>query len=178
MFVFVGSYRFRCPVSAAVSSAPADSVSPRPALVCQGVSALPVKKQVECKRALQRVAETRFPGARLFTLDTEEEATMLLRCLGAQKQKSLKFRSRRSHLLAQRASYTPNPPDAASGMGTLCVSGYVRGRPLQVNRLLHIVGHGDFQLSRVDAPPDPLPLVFSNQLKRVRGDMEMQVSRS
>ncbi|XP_035241528.1 pre-rRNA-processing protein TSR1 homolog [Anguilla anguilla] len=147
---------------------------PSHVLVCQGVSALPVKKQVECKRALQRVAETRFPGAKLFPLDTEEEATLLLRHLGVQKQKRLGFRSHRSHLLAQHASYTPHPADSATGTGTLCVSGYVRGRPLQVNRLVHIVGHGDFQLSRVDAPPDPLPLLFSTQPKREKGDMEMQ----
>ncbi|XP_061072091.1 pre-rRNA-processing protein TSR1 homolog [Conger conger] len=144
---------------------------PSHVLVCQGVSALPVKKQVECKRALQRVTEARFPGERLCALDTAEEAALLLRCLGAQKQKSLKFRSRRPHLLAQRAAYVP---DAATGTGTLRVSGYVRGRPLQVNRLVHVVGHGDFQLARVDAPPDPLPLVFSTQPKRARGDVEMQ----
>ncbi|KAJ8280793.1 hypothetical protein GJAV_G00059030 [Gymnothorax javanicus] len=148
---------------------------PSHVLACQGVSALPLKKQVEFKRALQRLTDTRFPaGGRIYTLDTEEEATLLLRCLGEQRQKRLKFRSRRAHLLAQRASYTPNLPSPTAGTGTLCVSGYVRGRPLQVNRLVHIAGHGDFQLSRVDASPDPLPLVFSAAAKRERGDMEMQ----
>lgn len=34
-------------------------------------------------------------------------------------------------------------------MGTLEVSGYVRGRPLSVNGLLHIPGLGDFQISKV-----------------------------
>ncbi|KAJ8369237.1 hypothetical protein SKAU_G00092650 [Synaphobranchus kaupii] len=148
---------------------------PSHVLVCQGLSALAVKKQLECKRALQRVAETRFPGARLCPLDTEDEATLLLRHLGAQKQKKLGFRSRRPHLLAQHASYTPHPSEGAKGTGTLCVSGYVRGRPLQVNRLVHIVGHGDFQLARVDAPPDPLPLIFSTQTKHEKGEVEMQL---
>ena len=35
-------------------------------------------------------------------------------------------------------------------VGTLEVSGYVRGRPLSVNGLLHIPGLGDFQISKVD----------------------------
>ncbi|CAB1347956.1 unnamed protein product [Coregonus sp. 'balchen'] len=47
---------------------------------------------------------------------------------------------------------------APMGLGTLRVSGYVRGCPLQVDRLVHISGFGDFQLSQIDAPIDPLPL--------------------
>ncbi|KAM9853646.1 pre-rRNA-processing protein TSR1 homolog [Aulostomus maculatus] len=136
---------------------------PSYALVCQGVSDLPVKKKVEFRRALLKITEIRFPDARLFPLDTEQDATLLLRHLGTQRQRKLGFRSRRSHLLAQHVTFTPNSPAEGlgagpTGLGTLCVSGYVRGRPLQVDRLVHISGHGDFQLSQIDAPSDPLPL--------------------
>ncbi|KAG9329143.1 hypothetical protein JZ751_013465 [Albula glossodonta] len=146
---------------------------PWAALVCQGVSALPVKKQVELRRALLRVAETRFPGARIFPLDRGQDAALLLRHVGGQKQHRLGFRSQRAHILGQRAAFIPA---SDTGAGTLCVSGYVRGRPLQVNRLLHIVGHGDFQISRIDAPPDPLPLISSTSCppKHENGDVEMQ----
>ena len=37
-------------------------------------------------------------------------------------------------------------------VGTLEVSGYVRGRPLSVNGLLHIPGLGDFQMTKVQHP--------------------------
>uniref|UniRef100_A0A3Q3JQ48 Pre-rRNA-processing protein TSR1 homolog n=2 Tax=Monopterus albus TaxID=43700 RepID=A0A3Q3JQ48_MONAL len=132
-------------------------------LVCQGVSDLPVKKRVESRRALSKITELRFPDARLFPLDTAQDAILLLRHLGTQRQRKLGFRSRRSHLLAQHATFTPNCPAEGTGagptgLGTLCVSGYVRGRPLRVDRLVHISGHGDFQLSQIDAPSDPLPL--------------------
>ncbi|KAM3875016.1 pre-rRNA-processing protein TSR1 homolog [Diretmus argenteus] len=130
---------------------------PSHALVCQGVSDLAVKKRVESKRTLSKVIEVRFPDARLFPLDSEQDATLLLRHLGSQRQRKLGFRSRRSHVLAQHVTYIPNSC-AATGLGTLCVSGYVRGCPLQVDRLVHISGHGDFQLSQIDAPLDPLPL--------------------
>ncbi|XP_070685817.1 pre-rRNA-processing protein TSR1 homolog [Pempheris klunzingeri] len=135
---------------------------PSHALVCQGVSDLPVKKRVESRRALSKITEIRFPDARLFPLDSEQDATLLLRHLGTQRQRKLGFRSRRSHLLAQHATFTPNSPaegtgGGPTGLGTLCVSGYVRGRPLLVDRLVHISGHGDFQLSQIDAPSDPLP---------------------
>ncbi|XP_054650240.1 pre-rRNA-processing protein TSR1 homolog isoform X2 [Dunckerocampus dactyliophorus] len=136
---------------------------PSHALVCQGVSDLPVKKKVESRRALSKITELRFPEARLFSLDTEQEATLLLRHLGTQRQRKLGFRSRRSHLLAQCVTFTPNTTDVGTpggrtGLGTLCVSGYVRGRPFRVDRLVHISGHGDFQLGQIEAPKDPLPL--------------------
>ncbi|XP_041851239.1 pre-rRNA-processing protein TSR1 homolog [Melanotaenia boesemani] len=154
---------------------------PSHALVCQGVSDIPVKKRVESRRTLSKITEVRFPDARLFPLDSEQDVTLLLRHLGSQRQRKLGFRSRRSHLLAQHVSFTPNRPAEGSGsgptgLGTLCVSGYVRGHPLRVDRLVHISGHGDFQLSQIDAPSDPLPLnlTTARQTKPGKGDIEMQ----
>ncbi|XP_069040403.1 pre-rRNA-processing protein TSR1 homolog [Lepisosteus oculatus] len=141
---------------------------PSHALVCQGVAALPMKKRTDARRALGRLVEARFPDGRLFSLDTPQEAVLLLRHLGSQKQRQLAYRSRRPYLLAQRASFAPGP----GGLGTLQVSGYVRGRPLGVNRLVHIAGHGDFQLSQIDAPQDPLPLSTREHPPGKEGDME------
>ncbi|XP_061575578.1 pre-rRNA-processing protein TSR1 homolog [Cololabis saira] len=155
---------------------------PSHALVCQGVSDIPVKKRVDSRRALSKIAEVRFPDARLFPLDSEQDATLLLRHLGSQRQRKLGYRSRRSHLIAQNVTFTPNSPaegtdNGPTGLGTLCVSGYVRGRPLGVNRLVHISGHGDFQLSQIDAPSDPLPLILTAARPTKpgkEGDEEMQ----
>nr|XP_061797807.1 pre-rRNA-processing protein TSR1 homolog [Nerophis lumbriciformis] len=152
---------------------------PSYALVCQGVSDLPTKKKVESRRLLSKITELRFPEARLFPLDTEQDVTLMLRHLGMQRHRKLGFRSRRSHLIAQCVAYTPNTSSAqcSTGLGTLHVSGYVRGRPLRVDRLVHISGHGDFQLSQIDAPLDPLPLITTapRQSKPGKGgDVDMQ----
>lgn len=142
-----------------------------------------MKKRTESRRALSRFVESHFPDARLFHVDSEQDATLLVRHLSAQKQRRLGFRSRRSHLLAQRATYIPNTSQngtggPATGLGTLCVSGYIRGSPLQVNRLVHITGHGDFQLSQIDAPADPLPTVTAAPRPEKPGrDFEMMVRR-
>ncbi|XP_066534389.1 pre-rRNA-processing protein TSR1 homolog [Hoplias malabaricus] len=154
---------------------------PSHALVCHGIADMAVKKRAESRRALSRLAQARFPEARLFPLDSEQDALLLLRHLGAQKQRKLAFRSRRSHLLVQNASYTPNSVQdntgaPSTGLGTLRVSGYVRGCPLQVNRLVHIAGHGDYQLSQIDAPRDPLPIINSaprSARPAKGGDVEM-----
>lgn len=45
----------------------------------------------------------------------------------------------------------------AEGSGTLKVSGFVRGKPINVNGLVHIPGWGNFQLSQIDYPADPFP---------------------
>ncbi|KTG46435.1 hypothetical protein cypCar_00001128 [Cyprinus carpio] len=149
---------------------------PSHALVCQGVADLAVKKRTESRRALLRLLESHFPEPRLFSVNSEQDATLLLRHLSAQKQRRLGFRSRRSHLLAQRATYIPNTSQDGTGLGTLSVSGYIRGCPLQVNRLVHITGHGDFQLSQIDAPADPLPIVTAAPRPVKPGrDVEMTV---
>lgn len=57
------------------------------------------------------------------------------------------------------------------------MSGYVRGCRLQVDRLVHLSGYGDFQLSQIDVPADPLPLIFptSRPAKPGKGgDEDMQ----
>ena len=43
--------------------------------------------------------------------------------------------------------------------GTLKVTGFLRGRILNVNNLVHLPGWGDFQMSQIDAPQDPYPLI-------------------
>ncbi|XP_063812165.1 pre-rRNA-processing protein TSR1 homolog [Pseudophryne corroboree] len=125
-------------------------------LAVQGINEIPIKKRIDVKKQLSKLTEKRFPDAKLFHLDTAQEAAVLLRQMATQKQRHLVFRDRRSYLLAHRADFLPS--DDSGLVGTLKVSGYVRGQELNVNKLMHIVGHGDFQMSQIDAPPDPYPL--------------------
>ncbi|XP_063167634.1 pre-rRNA-processing protein TSR1 homolog [Candoia aspera] len=121
-------------------------------LAVQGLAEQLPKKQTDCRKKLSKAVEKRFPGAKLFPLDTEQESALLLQHLASQKHQHLAFRDRRAHLLGEAAEFVPSPDSTL--VGTLKVSGYVRGRSLDVNTLVHIVGHGDFQMSQVDAPRD------------------------
>ncbi|KFP26410.1 Pre-rRNA-processing protein TSR1, partial [Colius striatus] len=146
---------------------------PTYALAVPGVTDLPPKKRIDARKKLAKAIEKHFPEAKLFPLSTEQESCLLLRHLSAQKQRHLAFRDRRAHLLAAAAEFVPS--QESDLVGTLKVSGFVRGQTLNVNSLVHIVGHGDFQLSQVDAPPDPFslnPRVVKGQ-KRSQ-DMEVQ----
>lgn len=144
------------------------------ALAVPGATDLPPKKRIDARKKLAKAIEKRFPEAKLFPLSTEQESSLLLRHLAAQKQRHLAFRDRRAHLLAYAAQFLPS--QECDLVGTLKVSGFVRGQTLNVNSLVHIVGHGDFQMSQVDAPPDPLslnPRVVKGQ--RRNQDMEVEV---
>ncbi|KAK8935690.1 hypothetical protein KSP39_PZI014012 [Platanthera zijinensis] len=44
------------------------------------------------------------------------------------------------------------------GKCTLLLSGYLRGRNLSVNQLVHVSGAGDFQFDKIDVLMDPVPL--------------------
>ncbi|XP_075710270.1 pre-rRNA-processing protein TSR1 homolog [Rhinoderma darwinii] len=143
------------------------------ALAVQGMNEIPIKKRNDTKKQLSKLMEKRFPDAKLFHLDTAQEASLLLRQMSTQKQRHLAFRDRRCYMLAHRADFQPS--DESGLIGTLKVSGYIRGQDLNVNRLIHIVGHGDFQMTQIDAPLDPYPLnprVHNTKVKKGQ-DVEM-----
>lgn len=48
-------------------------------------------------------------------------------------------------------------------MGTLKLTGYLRGQVLSVNSLVHIPGWGDFQMQQIDSAPDPYSLGNTKQ---------------
>jgi len=48
-----------------------------------------------------------------------------------------------------------------STTGTLRVTGYLRGKALSVNGLVHLPGWGDFQMSQIDATRDPYTLTVA-----------------
>ncbi|KAI2580537.1 TSR1 ribosome maturation factor [Homo sapiens] len=143
------------------------------ALAVQGISGLPLKKQIDTRKKLSKAVEKRFPHDKLLLLDTQQEAGMLLRQLANQKQQHLAFRDRRAYLFAHAVDFVPSEENNL--VGTLKISGYVRGQTLNVNRLLHIVGYGDFQMKQIDAPGDPFPLNPRGIKPQKDPDMAMEI---
>ena len=75
---------------------------------------------------------------------------MALRLISNQHQRVIHFRDIRPHLLAETMAFEPNDEVTNATRGTLKVCGFVRGKSLCVNRLVHLPGYGDFQMSQVD----------------------------
>lgn len=127
--------------------------------VIQDLQKIPIKKRMESKKKIMKIIEKRFPNEKLHSVDSDQDALLLLRHIGSQKQRKISFRDHRFYMLAEVIKFEPytNLNDTVNSniAGTLKISGYIRGKPLNVNRLLHISGWGDFQLSQIDECSDP-----------------------
>ncbi|XP_071960832.1 pre-rRNA-processing protein TSR1 homolog [Antedon mediterranea] len=145
---------------------------PATTLLLQGMVDLSIKKKSESKKNLQKIIEKRFPKEKIYTLDSAQDAILLLRHLGDQKLSSIRWRDTRPHILARSVNFEPNPEQCL--LGTLKVSGFLRGRPLSVNGLIHIPGYGEFQMKEIDSPPDPCPLKSHPRKKKSKAD-EMNI---
>jgi pre-rRNA-processing protein TSR1 len=77
----------------------------------------------------------------------------VLRHLVNRRREGAAWRSIRPYIIADGVNWASR--DEANGTGTLAVTGYIRGGKLDVNKLVHLPGSGDFQLERIDAARDP-----------------------
>lgn len=141
--------------------------------VAVGLDTLNPKKKSDAKKAILKTMESRFPDEKLHQADTKQDFLLLMRNIGSHKRRSVAFRDARPHLLAEDVVFLrDNDPEVNSG--TLKVSGYVRGQPLNVNGLVHIPGWGDFQMSQIEYGTDPHPWTSQSKAKsgKTRGSEE------
>ncbi|XP_033337564.2 tsr1 ribosome assembly factor [Megalopta genalis] len=117
---------------------------------------LPVKKRQAYKNRVQTAIQKWLPEEKIFRLDTTTDALNILKRVGSLKQRTVAYKNKRPHLLAEEIKFKCNKD--STELGTLMVSGYLRGIPLSVNGLIYIPGFGDFQMLQIDAPGDPYPM--------------------
>nr|CAH7717750.1 unnamed protein product [Callosobruchus chinensis] len=125
---------------------------PTPVVIISDLESIPPKKRQEHKQLIQKLVQKWLPDEKVMTLDKNADGINLLRRIGSQKRKSVLYRDRRPHLIAESVEYVP---DNEGTSGTLKVTGYLRGTTLSVNQLVHIPGLGDHQMLQIDAPTDP-----------------------
>ncbi len=95
-----------------------------------------------------------FVIERHYFTDRQFKQKIISNCrrIGGQKKNTLHNKANRPHLYAEAVNFVANGADESTG--TLEVTGFLRGVPLNVNNLVHIPGLGDFQMSRIDAASD------------------------
>ncbi|CAB3242948.1 unnamed protein product [Arctia plantaginis] len=129
---------------------------PTPIVAAMDIEGVNPKKRTTEKQNVQKLISKWLPEERVMQLDKSSDGLNLLRRIGNQKRNIIHHREKRPYMLAEEVEYVP---DAEGENGTLKISGYLRGMPLNVNGLLHITGFGDFQMSRIDGwTEDPHPL--------------------
>lgn len=128
---------------------------PTPIVAVTDLESIAPKKRSDVKNSLQKMVSKWLPDDKIVCLDKNVDGLNILRKIGTQKRKSVSYRDRRANMLAEKVVFIN---DAEGTMGTLKITGFLRGNTLSVNGLVHIPGLGDFQMSQIDAPVDPYSL--------------------
>ncbi|XP_023936933.2 pre-rRNA-processing protein TSR1 homolog [Bicyclus anynana] len=128
---------------------------PTPVVVAMDIEGVNPKKRTTEKQNVQKLISKWLPDEKIMQLDKSSDGLNVLRRIGNQKRKVIHHRQKRPYMLAEEVEYLP---DKEGDSGTLKLSGYLRGMPLNVNSLVHITGLGDFQMTRIDGLDDPHPL--------------------
>lgn len=115
------------------------------------VTAYPKKNfQLDIRQSLTSYFKHFFPSEeKLYALENDTECLNCLRIIAQKFPKGVTWRDSRAYIVADDISWSQENEMS----GTLCVEGSVRGTGLNLNRLVHISGYGDFQLERIEIIP-------------------------
>jgi len=146
--------------------------------VTYGYHDLSSKRCADAVRMLLGDVEKLFPAKdrpKVFQLDKPGEALLCLRQIATQKQKSIFWRDRRPHLLAEKI--TRDEVEEGSEVTRVHIRGYVRGEALSANALVHIPGWpGDFQVEKVLVQGlDPYPLRAKGKANQTDTDRDGEI---
>jgi len=144
-----------------LTSVLAQSLPTDPVMVLGPTDEIQPSRLADVKRLMVKVLERKYPAERIYTLNTDADALVLVRALGTQKRRYNVMRERRGHLMAESVKYIP----AEDGSGSLQLTGFVRGKEICINRLVHVPGLGDFQLSKIEKLVDPCQLTRRNEME-------------
>ncbi len=153
-------------VEEVVATVLSQGIPGEPVFLLTDLDQLAAKKQNDAKKHLLKALNKRIPVDKLHVCKSAQEGVLLLRHLGSQKRKANNLRDRRSHLIAEHASF--ENPEGSEGM--LKVTGYVRSQVMSANRLVHLPGIGSFAVDRIESAVDPHPL---EKKSRPGGDVAM-----
>lgn len=120
---------------------------PTPIVTIMDMESVNPKKRSQVKSDIQKLIQKSLPEEKAMNFDTNSDALNLLRRIGGQKKNTIHNKANRPHMHVENFEFIT---DDTSDSGTLQLSGYLRGQPLDVNQLVHIPGLGDFQMSQID----------------------------
>lgn len=110
-----------------------------------------LKKRPQFVGSLKSYLSRFFPTVeKILSLDSRQECSNVVRSICTGTPKGIHWRDDRSWMLVENVRW----PDKVSERTEVVITGVVRGKGLKADRLVHIPGWGDFQVSQiVDATP-------------------------
>jgi len=105
------------------------------------------KTRAEVKKSLLTYIQQYIPTAeRVFAADDDAEASTVIRILCTGVPNGIRWREQRSYVLPEGWRWDDNEK------AVVCW-GTIRGKPLQVDRLIHLPSYGDFQIAKAGSSP-------------------------
>ncbi|KPJ18350.1 Pre-rRNA-processing protein TSR1-like [Papilio machaon] len=147
---------------------------PTPIVVAMDIEGVHPKKRTSEKQNVQKLISKWLPEEKVLQLDKSSDGLNVLRKIGNQKRKIIHHREKRPYMLTEEVEYVP---DSDGDLGTLKLTGYLRGMPLNVNGLIHITGLGDFQMLKIEGLDDPHPLNLGKENTKFE-TMEAEMTRT
>ncbi|KAG5513207.1 hypothetical protein PMAC_001577 [Pneumocystis sp. 'macacae'] len=105
-----------------------------------------LKRSKEVKKSLLNFINYFFPGQKIYSTDQPQEALNVIRMICVQSPIGVRWRDERSYIIAEEVNWR-ELNDSAKGI--LSIKGIIRSKPLNINRLIHIIGWGDYQIDRI-----------------------------
>lgn len=121
---------------------------PTPIVALMDLESIAPKRRSQVKSNIQKSVAKLFPNERVMTLDSVSDGLNLFRRIGGQKRNVLLNKINRPHMYAESVEYVPETR-------SLKITGFLRGRALNVNGLVHMPGLGDYQMEMIEELPDP-----------------------
>ncbi|KAJ9165870.1 hypothetical protein P3X46_020688 [Hevea brasiliensis] len=116
-----------------------------------------LKRRNDSKKMCTSRLASEFPeDCKFYPADTKDELHKFLWLFKEQRLTLPHWRNQRPYLMSQKVDMVAD--DVNSVKCTLILTGYVHGRSLSVNQLVHVSGAGDFQLHKIEILKDPFPL--------------------
>ncbi|KAI9852422.1 MAG: hypothetical protein M1838_000740 [Thelocarpon superellum] len=122
--------------------------------VIQGLDQIqPPKRRPPIVSSLKSFVHHFFPAQeKLYSLDARQECSNLMRSICTATPRGIRWREERSWMLVEDLCW----PEATRA-DELVVTGVVRGKGLQPDRLVHLGDWGDYQIDRITAAPVKIP---------------------
>ncbi|KAF2737527.1 DUF663-domain-containing protein [Polyplosphaeria fusca] len=143
--------------------------------VVQGLDSIePAKRRPQIVASLKSYITHWLPSTeRVFSLDSRQEASNLVRSLCTTTTKGVNWREQRSYMFIEDISW-PSGKSAVNedGTGEVVLTGVVRGRGLKADRLVQVGDWGDFKIGKITAAPlatrkkgrdDSMPVDFEEE---------------
>lgn len=114
------------------------------------------KQQVEVRNSLFSFFTHFFPSTeKIFASDIETEALNISRNLCQKFPRGINWRDDRPYMLADKVYWEAD--SSVEQRGYAVIEGYTRGKGFNPDRLVHIPGFGDYQISKIVKAPEHGP---------------------